>query len=162
MIFIAFDQSSNDSGYSVYNDRQLQDYGKFRTKGYEFFDKVIETQEFVYEIIGEYYQEGKKIKIALEDIQMQSRGGVDTFKKLAQLQGVLMISIMRNFPEAEIEFIFASSWKSFNGVTGRDRTAQKRNAQAKVKELYNINVTQDEADAILMGRHMSHKEMNWE
>lgn len=162
MIYIAFDQSSNDTGFSVYEDKRLVEYGKFKTKGFEFFDKVIETQEFMYGVINKYYQEGKKIKIALEDIQLQQRGGVDTFKKLAQLQGVLMVSIMRNFDDAEIEFIFASSWKSSNGVTGRGRTEQKRNAQAKVKELYKIDVTQDEADAILMGKHMSHKEMNWE
>lgn len=162
MYYIAFDQSSNDTGFSVYRDTKLIEYGKFKTKGFEFFDKVIETQEFMYSVIERYYQEGKKIKIALEDIQFQQRAGVDTFKRLAQLQGVLMVSIMRNFEAAEIEFIYASSWKSSTGVTGRDRTAQKRNAQAKVKELHEIDVTQDEADAILMGRHISHKEMNWE
>lgn len=162
MIYIAFDQASNETGFSIYENKELKDFGKFKTEGHEFFEKVIETQEFVYTVLHKYYQEGKKMKVALEDIQMQSRGGVDTFKKLAQLQGVLVVSIMRNFPEAEIEFVFASSWKSTNGISGRGRTEQKRKAQEKVFELYGKKVTQDEADAILIGRHISHKEINWD
>lgn len=161
MFYIAFDQSSNESGFSVYKDKELIEYGKFKTKGFEFFEKVIETQEFMYRVIEKYYQEGEKIKIALEDIQYQPGAGVDTFKRLAQLQGVLAVSIMRNFEEAEIEFIYASTWKSTNGITGKGRAQQKRNAQAKIEELYSVKVTQDEADAILIGHHISHKEMNW-
>ena len=42
--------------------------------------------------------------------------------------------------------------KSSCGVTGKNRSDQKRSAQLRVKALYNIDVTQDEADAILIGR----------
>ena len=69
---------------------------------------------------------------------------------------------MRNFPEVDIEIVHASSWKSTAKVRGRGRTEQKRNAQAKVLEMFDVKATQDECDAILIGYHASKKELNWE
>lgn len=83
-----------------------------------------------------------------------------TFKQLAQLQGALVIAVKEEL-NTDPELILASTWKSFNKIKGRGRVEQKRNAQERVKELFDIKVTQDEADAILIGRNASHKEISF-
>lgn len=164
MLYVCFDQASNETGFSVFEDGNLLEYGKINTKSNDFMDKVIEVQNYVFLTINEMIDKykPKNFKVVFEDIQLQHRGGVDTFKKLAQLQGVLIVSVMRNFPEVDIEIVHASSWKSTAKVRGRGRAEQKRNAQARVLEMFNVKATQDECDAILIGYHASTQELNWE
>lgn len=167
MLYINFDQASNDTGYSIFEDTELVEFGKFKTESHDFFDKVIETQEFVYEIINKFSNNGKRkdVKIGFEDIQFQNfagkGGNVLTFKRLAQLQGVLIVSVKRNFEQYEIQTALASQWKSFSNIKGKNRTEQKRNAQKYVLDNYGKEVTQDEADAILLGKYFAGQELNW-
>lgn len=97
--------------------------------------------------------------ITIEDIQLQRANGerenVLVFKKLAWLQGVLM----NYFREIGMEYDVVPSvtWKSYNEVKGKTRTDQKKNAQLKVKRFFDISVTQDEADAILIGRYAANQ-----
>ena len=92
-------------------------------------------------------------EIIIEDIQLQKFGQGDeavlTYKKLAQLQGVLC----NYFYESKYNYkiVSPSTWRATSQIKGKTRTDKKRNAQLKIKELYDINVTQDEADAILIG-----------
>lgn len=159
MIYISFDQATGASGYSVYEDRKLLYFGKFKCEG-EFFSKVLETKKETLRLIKKINEDypKEKIKVIFEDIQQQQN--VETFKKLAQLQGTLIVAVMEEFGY-QPDVYYASSWKAFSKVKGKNRAEQKRNAQAKVLELFGEKVTQDEADAILLGRFASHKEINW-
>lgn len=76
---------------------------------------------------------------------------VDTFKKLAEVFGVLY----ELFTEIGIKqsCVLASVWKSTLNIKGKDRAAQKRNAQTWVVDNYSIKPTQDECDAICIGVH---------
>lgn len=76
--------------------------------------------------------------------------GVTTYKKLAHLQGVLA----NYFYEKGIKFRVAApaTWRTHSDVKGRFRNDKKKNAQLKVKKFYDISVSEDEADAILIGR----------
>ena len=94
-----------------------------------------------------------------EDIQMQQNK--TTFKQLAQLQGALAVGVLEAYPEIHFDFIYASQWKGFAKIKGKNRIEQKRNAQAKVLEIFDITATQDEADAIMIGYYASHQEINW-
>ena len=98
-------------------------------------------------VIRKYQEQGKKVMVAIEDIQEQRN--VQTFKVLAQLQGALYVSIHKEF-KIECDIISASTWKSFSQIRGKNRTEQKRNAQSFVEKTYGMRVTQDEADAILL------------
>jgi hypothetical protein len=54
--------------------------------------------------------------------------------------------------------VLASSWKSTLGIKGKDRTAQKRNAQLYIQENYGMKPIQDICDAICIGlHHLSNK-----
>lgn len=49
------------------------------------------------------------------------------------------------------KIIEPSAWKSFCKIKGRKREEQKKNTQVFVKGKYNIEVSEDEADAIGIG-----------
>ena len=76
---------------------------------------------------------------------------VSTFKVLAKLQGVLEYVAKKS--EVNYYIIPPATWKHNTGVTGRSRPDQKKSAQLIVQRLYNVQATQDESDAILLGKY---------
>ena len=86
--------------------------------------------------------------VAIEDIQQQEN--VQIFKVLAQLQGVLINALFEN--KYEFDIIHVATWRSHCQIKGKDRSSLKKDAQAKIKAWYDVSVSQDEADAICLGR----------
>jgi Holliday junction resolvasome RuvABC endonuclease subunit len=155
MIYLALDQSSNISGYSVWKDRNLIEYGKVKFDG-EFIDRVVSLKNWMKDKIEELESEGL-VEVIIEEIQEQSN--MQTFKMLAMVQGVLLAELA----EQKIKFhlVYASSWKANSGIKGANRTEQKRNTQEYILQKYGKKVTQDEADAICIGEYVSTKIINW-
>ena len=95
-----------------------------------------------------------------EDIQLQTFGHgqaqVKTFQTLANLQGVLLDTLF----EASIDHdtVYATEWRSYCGINegNQKRDTKKQLAQDKVKLWYNKDCTQDEADAICIGKYFVH------
>ena len=106
--------------------------------------------------------------VSIEDIQLQQGRfeNVKTFKVLAQLQGTLLSTLFEEKVESLV--VPPATWRSTCGITARTRSDQKRQAQQKVLEWYDIKATQDEADAICIGYHTAIKHLknnymiNWE
>ena len=46
-----------------------------------------------------------------------------------------------------------NSWRKFCGVKGKYRTDKKRSMQLLIKNWYDVSVTEDEADAIGIGKY---------
>lgn len=92
--------------------------------------------------------------------------GVTVFQTLAHLQGILMETAF----EMGIPFKLCSTntWRHTCGVKGKTRTDRKRSMQLLVKQWFDISVSEDEADAIGIGKYMSSqvvppiKVENWE
>lgn len=146
---LAFDQAANTSGWSVFDDLELVKFGKWSSTGSHSTEKINQTKHWVANMI----QTWKPDLVVFEDIQLQKFDGgeaVITFKKLAHLQGVLKNYCYENGIIYKI--VSPSTWRAFNEIRGKERNDKKRNAQFKVKALYDVSVTQDEADAILIGR----------
>lgn len=154
MIYLAIDQSSNISGYSVWRDKELLEWGKVQFEG-EFINRVLELKSWMLSKIEEYEEEN--IEVVVEEIQEQSNA--QTFKKLAMLQGAILVALT----EVEIKYhlVYASQWKSYANIKGKNRTQQKQNTQQYVLEKYGKKVTQDEADAICIGEYIANKIENW-
>lgn len=159
MYYVCFDQAAGTTGYSVFDNNGLIEYGKFKSTQQEYLDKVSEMCDNIESLVIKYQERGK-VEVYLEDIQLQA--DVVTFKKLAQLQGAISDRLRNNLDIEIKDFISAASWKSTAKIKGRGRTEQKKNAQKKITELYNIKATQDESDAILIGLHVSEQGFNWE
>ena len=92
--------------------------------------------------------------------------GVTTFEALARLQGAIMVTCKEmGIP---FEIYPTNTWRQGCGVKGRARAEKKRSMQKLAKEWFDVTVTEDEADAIGIGRHTAsqfgktHKIYNWE
>lgn len=157
MKILAFDQSSNITGYSFFDNEELKYYGKFSIDGTADGAKLGKIRNKVAAIIDEYQPD----HIIFEDIQMQNNVGnnVQTFKVLSMVLGVLtQLAAERGIPYS---LALASSWKSALGIKGANRAAQKKAAQDWVISTYEIKPTQDECDAICIGAAHIKSNSSW-
>lgn len=139
---LALDQAlSGATGYSVFNKetQELIDYGKF-TGG-----TLLGNKDKLVELLEEWEPEF----VLLEDVQQQRN--VNTFKLLSALLGVLQVAIEERGIQYEI--VHVMTWRAKNQIHTRNRTEAKRMAQTLIEELYGVKATQDECEAILIGRY---------
>lgn len=155
MKVLALDQSTRVTGWAVFADGDLQEYGKFDAEnaGMDIGKRLTYIRTKVWSLIEKHDIQ----KVVLEEIQLQSTVGnnVVTYKKLAYVQAII-IQLLDEL-KMPYEIVASSSWKSTLGIKGRARTEQKKNAQIYVNTIYGIKATQDECDAICIGTHYSKK-----
>lgn len=155
MKILALDQSTRITGWAVFSDGDLQEYGKFDAEnaGSDIGKRLTYIREKVQALIDKHNIQ----KVLIEEIQLQNTVGnnVVTYKKLAYVQAILI----QMFDELKLpyEVVASSSWKSTLGIKGRARAEQKKNAQIYINTTYGIKATQDECDAICIGTHYNKK-----
>lgn len=149
MKILALDQSTRITGWAVFADGALQEYGKFDAEnaGADIGKRLTYIKDKVKALIEKHNIQ----KVLIEEIQLQNTVGnnVVTYKKLAYVQAVLIQ--MLDELKLPYEVIASSSWKSTLSIKGRARAEQKKNAQEFITKTYNIKVIQDIADAICIG-----------
>ena len=149
MRVLALDQASRVSGWAVYDGKALVDYGKISATHSDMGERLYYIRSEVIKLIEKFEID----EVVFEDIQLQDNrvNNVQTFKALAEVFGVLHeLFVELKMPR---EAVLSTVWKSKVGIKGADRTAQKKNAQLWVKNIYNISATQDECDAICIGNY---------
>ena len=149
MRVLALDQSSRTSGWAVFDDGKLVTYGKFTADQADVGDRLHFIRTRISWLIDDYDID----EVVFEDIQLQGNvaNNVATFKALAEVFGVLYeLFVMLKIPRTAV---LSTVWKSTLGIKGKDRTAQKKAAQAWVEKTYGVKPTQDECDAICIGAH---------
>lgn len=159
---LALDQATHITGYSIYDDGKLVKYGIFKTDEDDEIKRDKQLVEWLYSIVNNW----KPDCLGFEDIQLQNLGGgsnlyaqssngvgIQTFKILAHLQGILMF--IANDLGKPYKIISPSTWRNHCGVKGKSKSDRKRSMQIKVKEWYDISVSNDEADAIGIGKYLS-------
>ena len=163
---IGLDQATHITGYSIFDNSQLIYAGIFETTAEDEISRDIEIKNWLIQLI----QNWKPDIIAMEGIQLQQFNnkiiGVTTYQTLARLQGILMAACR----ELKIDYIIVppATWRSHCQVRGRTRADRKRSMQIKVKEWFDITVSDDIADAIGVGKYASDKHkkkveiFNWE
>ena len=147
---LAIDQASVTSGYAVFKDGNLVDYGKFTFNDDVIAERLVKIRAKVLELIAEHHID----EVAFEDIQMQGNvaNNVQTFKVLSEVFGV--ISEVLQEKKMKYTVVMSGTWKSTLGIKGRTRPEQKRNAQEYVLQTYNVKAIQDVCDAICIGAHV--------
>lgn len=154
MRILAFDQASRTSGWSLFEDGNLVEYGKFTFDDSNFGIRLVKIHDKVKSLIDKYNPD----EVVFEDIQLQSSFGnnVDTFKKLAEVFGVIYELLTElNIPNRAV---LSTVWKSKLGLLhgkGQNRAAQKREAQTWVFNTYGVRPTEDECDSICLGMYAS-------
>lgn len=158
MRLLALDQATIITGWSVFDNEELIDYGKIENTYKEIGKRLFYIKQQILLLIEKYNID----EVVIEDIQYQANNinNVQTFKALAELFGVLV----ETFIEKGIPYsaILASSWKSTLNIKGRNRQEQKKNAQIWVQNEYNIKLTQDECDSICLGTaYLKRRDYDW-
>jgi len=152
---IGLDQATHITGYSIFDDGELIYAGIFEAEAEDEISRDIEIKNWVIQLI----QNWKPDIIAMEGIQLQQFNnktiGVTTYQTLARLQGILMATCH----EQKIEYVVVppATWRAHCQVKGRTRADRKRSMQMKVKEWFDITVSDDVADAIGIGKYTNDK-----
>lgn len=144
---LALDQSSKCTGWSIFKDGVLHEYGHFTFNDTNIGDRLCKIRTKILNLIDDYRID----EIIFEDIQLQedAHNNVKTFKILAEVYGIVdQLCYEYKIP---CQSVMASSWKSKLGIKGRKREEQKQNALNFISSKYHIQPTQDEADAICIG-----------
>lgn len=152
---LALDQASRVSGWSIFIDGKLEDWGHLETLQDDLGVRLLKIREFIIDKVNEWDID----TIAFEDIQLQSSAGnnVSTHKILAAVFGV----VLETATELDKEHIVVHSqvWKSSLQIKGRTRADQKKSAKEYVINTYGIKPTQDEADSICIGTYVCKNEV---
>lgn len=152
---LALDQSTHTTGWAIFDGQKLIRYGIYETKDGSEADRINDLKHWLMTMIANWEPDC----VGIEGIQFQEevadgpKMGVTVFQSLARAQGVLIDTCH----ELKIKFEICptNTWRAFNKVKGRSRSDKKRSMQLIVKSFYDITVSNDEADAIGIGRYIS-------
>ena len=144
MKILAFDQSSNLSGWSLFENNQYSCSGAIDKH------KISDTDKRIGEMgvaICDKIDELQPDCVVIENIQAQS--GINTVILLARLQGfILGWCYVHNI---EVKIIGPSQWRSalsFKQGAGVKRKELKAQSINYVKDKYGLDVSEDEAESI--------------
>ena len=152
---VGLDQATHVTGYSIFDDGELVYAGTFEAAAEDEISRDIEIRNWLIQLI----QNWKPDVVGIEGIQLQQFNdktiGVTTYQTLARLQGILMAACC----EQKIDYAVVppATWRAHCGVKGRTRTDKKRSMQMKIKEWFDITVSDDVADAIGIGKYTNDK-----
>ena len=164
---LAIDQARNGAwAIFDYQSKKLVTYGTFSydNKSFTYAKAILAIENLVDSLIKSYGISA----VFIEDIQL--RANVQSFKKLAQLQGVLVNLFEKN--EYLYDFVAPSQWQNY--CKARSRTTKEIKEKIKaleasgkkeskilsiqaVKALYGIDTENDNlADSIMIGHYAVH------
>lgn len=167
-MILSLDLSTKSSGWAIFNEQELIDYGCITSSSTDLIKRI----HIMIDEIDRILQENEISKIIVEEVRPEGGYGVGnqkTHKALMYLQAALEFLIHDNYnKKVEIEYIFPSSWRAQCGIKngrGIKRTSLKEADIAFVKENFNLDVNDDEADAICIGfanfKNNDNNEINW-
>lgn len=162
---LALDQATHITGWSIYDGQELIRYGTFSTNQKDEIARISTIKNWLISMIENW----KPDFVAIEGIQFQDESsgnkmGVTVFQGLARLQGVLMETCYAQ--KIDYTVCPTNTWRNHCGVKGRYRADKKRSMQLIAKKWYDISLTDDEADAVGIGKYAADlnkiEVVNWE
>lgn len=154
---LSLDQATYNCGWSIFDDRNLIKYGIYHLSNDEEIVRINKLKNWFISMISNW----KPDYIAIEGIQYQDevagkgKMGITVFQTLARLQGVLLDTCYDL--KIPVEVCPTNTWRNHCGVKGRYRADKKKSMQLLAKEWYNVDLSDDEADAIGIGHYFSDK-----
>lgn len=151
MRILAFDQSTQKTGWAFFVDGGLLDSGVCDLHKEKDVDvRLRGLCRFASELISKQQPD----LITAEGVSLQNPN-VKTIVELARVQGLLQAAAYSLPTEVPIVFYMPATWRKAVGIQmgrGVKRAELKKAAIAMVAERYGKQVSDDEADAILIGR----------
>lgn len=167
MILLSLDLSTKSSGWAIFEDENLKQHGFITSASTDLIKRIHIMTDNIEEIL----KNNNIDTIVVEEVRPEGGYGVGnlkTHRALMWLQASIAIMVHDNYPKVNIEYIYPSSWRAACGIKngrGIKRTTLKEADIQFVKDKYNIEVNDDEADAICIGLAQNKKfenEINWE
>lgn len=158
---IALDQASQKTGYAIFEDGVLIDYGiKQVPDTIEISERITQMRHWLVSMINQWEINW----LALENIHYQ--GNPQTLIALGRLLGALEAT-GADMLKGNVLIVAPGTWRNHCQVKGSKRNQQKEGAQNFVKQKYKVSVSQDAADAICLGEYASHQtrfkdEIRWD
>ena len=169
MKILSLDLSTKSSGWAIFEDEQLIDYGCITSASTDLLKRIEIMTQGIYEILNSHPDINT---IIAEEVRPEGGYGVGnqkTHKALMYLQASLEFLIYKYFKKKiTTEYIYPSSWRAACNIKngrGIHRTTLKEADIEFVKNTFNIEVNDDIADAIGIGFAHNKKietEINWE
>ena len=144
---LALDQATHISGYAIFNNKDLIDYGTFEATGNNDIERSIQIKQWMISLIDQFEIDF----VGLEGIQYQTAAGVTTFEVLARLQGILAAACIEE--KVNYKVVPTNTWRTYCGVKGKTRPDRKRSMQLLVQNWYKLRPSEDEADALGIGKY---------
>lgn len=160
MIVLALDLSTKQSGYALGGDGQLEKHGFISASNNNPIKRIIKMRDQITKILKIYNIK----KIIMEQVRPEYNS--HTMKILMWLQAAIGIAAYEIDPQIQCEFIGASSWRAQLKIKqgrGVKRNQLKPQDIQYVKNKYNIQVNDDEADAICIfdAYWLKQQDFNW-
>lgn len=151
MKILGLDTSTTSTGYCVMEDNKILAYGVIKPKkSLDVIDRIIYIEKEIKELII-----AKEVEyVCIEELS--SMRGASTTKVLATLQGHLEVELRKK--EMLVTKCRPSEWRK-GKVKGRTRQELKSSAIEYIKNKYNLEVNDDEADAICIAEYGSNLEI---
>ncbi|MFW5879678.1 MAG: crossover junction endodeoxyribonuclease RuvC [bacterium] len=143
--YLCLDQSTTKTGYAIFKDIDLIDYGLIEIKGKDSYKRILELKNTILKIIDKNQIE----TIGIEDVTYQ--GNIRGYRPLCELFGVLS----NLFEEKEMLYnvVKPTEWRKSCGIQGRSKKKVKPQAIKFAKTVYGIDVCEDTAEAVCLGHH---------
>lgn len=149
MYILALDLSTKASGFAIYEDKKLIDYGCITAASSNLFNRIDKMIEELTKILQKY----KFDCVYIEDVFPEDvHNNRNVFDALKYLQGYVL-HLLNDF-KLKHTFYTASKWRAKCGIhTGRGikRESLKPQDIAFVKKQFGLDVNDDIADAICIG-----------
>ena len=146
---LALDMSSKSTGWAVFEEQQLIDYGCITCSSTDSLKRIKKITVEIEKVYKKYIPENIICEeVILDDVHHNH----NVFKVLIYLQA--SVALMFHTYNKKLEFYTASEWRKKCGIrTGRGITRDMvKAADIKfVKDTYNIDANDDICDAICIG-----------
>lgn len=152
---LAIDQATYISGWSIYDGKDLIKFGIFSTTLDDEIARDNALKNWLISMINNWRPD----YIAIEDLHFQDKGdkgghmSITVFKMLARLQGVLMETCYEH--KIPYKVCSPNTWRKHCQVKGNHRADQKRSMQLLAKQWYGVSISNDEADAVGIGKYVA-------
>lgn len=149
MIIMGLDTSTRSTGYCIMNDEGIISYGVIKpNKTLMPIDRIIYIDNEIKSII-----KAKEVEyIGIEELV--SFRNANTTRILQGLITIIQVEARKR--DIECELIRPSEWRK-EIVKGKNRKELKQASKDYIKRIYNLDVNDDEADAILIARKLKEK-----
>lgn len=151
MRILALDLSTRSTGWAVFEETELIDYGCITASSSDLINRIHKIINGLDIVLDKYEID----KIVVEEVRPEmGTQNIKTHRALMWLQGAVAIFIHEKNGKLDIEYLYPNQWRKLCGIktgSGVRRESLKPKDIAFVKDKYNIIVNDDIADAIGIG-----------